>query len=59
MTIDTDAGWAAYLRDSQVVDPTEARRKRRDDAIAALVAAVLIAAFVANLVVSYLSGDAL
>ncbi|OZD08496.1 hypothetical protein CH275_04940 [Rhodococcus sp. 06-235-1A] len=59
MTIDTDAGWAAYLRDSRIIDPTEARRRHRDDAIAAVVAAVLIAAFVVNLVVSYLSGDAL
>lgn len=59
MPIDTDAGWTAYLRDSQEIEAADIRRERRDDAIAAALTIVVLAMCVAVLGLAYLRGDAL
>ncbi|WP_407726223.1 hypothetical protein ACJEDT_12905 [Rhodococcoides fascians] len=59
MPIDTDAGWTAYLRDSQEIESADIRRERRDDAIAAVLTIVVLAMCVAVLGLAYLRGDAL
>ncbi|TFI42066.1 hypothetical protein E4P29_18630 [Rhodococcus sp. 1R11] len=59
MPIDTDAGWTAYLRDSREITTADARRERREDAIAAALTIVVLAACIAVIALAYLPGDAL
>lgn len=59
MPIDTDAGWTAYLHDSCELRTLDARRERRDDAIAAALTIVVLAACIAVVALAYLPGDAL
>jgi hypothetical protein len=59
MPIDTDTGWAAYLRDSQEIKSSDTRRERREDAIAAVLTIVVLAMCVAVVALAYLPGDAL
>lgn len=59
MPIDTDTGWAAYLRDSHEITTADTRRERREDAIAAVITIVVLAMCVAVVALAYLPGDAL
>lgn len=58
MSIDSQSGWAAYLRDSHELASIDAVRERRHDAIAAALTVIVSAAFIAVIILAYLPGGA-